>query len=227
MKGLRVTAGVVNAVCLMLLILYFSVQLPTFSPWFYSYEYEKNGTYEVVNMEKDDLMAVTTHMIDYMRGKEAKLNVETRVSGEERLFFSETEVLHMEDVRGLFDMGRLIRNVSAVLFIATTVFLVWQKRKGILTMLKCWRAAVLSMLAAGVGLSVLIALGFDRAFIVFHEIFFSNDLWLLDPADLLVNIVPTPFFMDIAMFIGVTFALVLAVVGTSAAVILRNNKSNS
>ena len=44
----------------------------------------------------------------------------------------------------------------------------------------------------------------------FHKIFFDNDLWILDPAtDLLINIVPEPFFMDTAARIGVTFGLMV------------------
>ena len=34
---------------------------------------------------------------------------------------------------------------------------------------------------------------------MFHHIFFNNDLWMLNPdTDLLINIVPEPFFMDTA-----------------------------
>ena len=222
MKALRNTAGVVNAICLVLLALYFSVQMPTFSTWFYAHEYEKNNIYAKVQMEEADLLAVTAHMIDYMRGKADTLNVDTQVAGEPRPFFSEREILHMEDVRGLFDAGRMIRNVSAVLFIATAAFLVWLRKDGLRSMMKSWSVTAFSTLGLGSAIGIAIALGFDRAFTAFHEVFFNNDLWLLNPdVDLLVNIVPTPFFVDIAGFIGITFVLVLAVMGTGAAVALR------
>ena len=43
---------------------------------------------------------------------------------------------------------------------------------------------------------------------MFHHIFFDNDLWILDPStDLLINIVPEPFFMDTAGRIALTFGL--------------------
>ena len=51
---------------------------------------------------------------------------------------------------------------------------------------------------------------FSKYFIVFHHIFFDNDLWILNPAtDLLINIVPEPFFMDTALRIGITFGLMV------------------
>ena len=43
---------------------------------------------------------------------------------------------------------------------------------------------------------------------MFHEMFFSNDLWLLDPnTDMLINIVPEPFFIDTSLYICITFII--------------------
>lgn len=48
---------------------------------------------------------------------------------------------------------------------------------------------------------------------IFHHIFFNNDLWLLDPAtDLLINIVPEPFFVDTASYIALVFGISVAVI---------------
>ncbi|KAF1298313.1 hypothetical protein BAU15_13620 [Enterococcus sp. JM4C] len=42
----------------------------------------------------------------------------------------------------------------------------------------------------------LMALGFDRFFVTFHEVFFNNDDWLFDPAtDPIINVLPEEFFM--------------------------------
>ena len=49
---------------------------------------------------------------------------------------------------------------------------------------------------------------FDTAFIQFHEIFFDNDLWLLDPdVSLMINMLPEEFFFDTAMRIGLIFGI--------------------
>ena len=54
--------------------------------------------------------------------------------------------------------------------------------------------------------------------------FFDNDLWILDPAtDLLINIVPEPFFADTAARIAFTFSfLVLALFFICLACIRRS-----
>ncbi len=54
---------------------------------------------------------------------------------------------------------------------------------------------------------------FDALFIRFHQLVFTNDLWLLDPAtDALIRMLPEPFFESMAAQGGVA-----AVVGAFAA----------
>ena len=78
--------------------------------------------------------------------------------------------------------------------------------KRLLPRMLCVGTGLFFLMVAAVGL--LIASDFSRYFIVFHHIFFNNDLWILNPAtDLLINIVPEPFFADTAFRIGVTFGL--------------------
>ena len=57
------------------------------------------------------------------------------------------------------------------------------------------------------------AVDFSSAFTFFHEVLFTNDLWLLDAqTDLLVRLLPEQFFIDIAGVIAVrALAYMLAV----------------
>ena len=56
----------------------------------------------------------------------------------------------------------------------------------------------------------LISRNFSSAFQKFHELLFTNDLWLLDPdTDLLILIVPEEFFMDTAVRIVLVFLFLL------------------
>lgn len=62
-------------------------------------------------------------------------------------------------------------------------------------------------------LGLVISTDFTKYFVIFHHIFFNNDLWLLDPAtDLLINIVPEPFFVDTASYIALVFGISVAVI---------------
>jgi integral membrane protein (TIGR01906 family) len=56
-----------------------------------------------------------------------------------------------------------------------------------------------------VGLMIILALwaflGFERFFILFHVLSFSNQYWMLDPArDYLIRLFPGGFFYDAALF---------------------------
>lgn len=63
---------------------------------------------------------------------------------------------------------------------------------------------------------------FDSLFYAFHLVAFRNDLWLLDPTrDLLIQLMPTPFFMDYARTILIAFACGLAVLAGGALVMQR------
>ena len=54
---------------------------------------------------------------------------------------------------------------------------------------------------------------FTKYFTIFHEIFFDNDLWLLDPStDLLIRMLPEGFFMDMVIRIGIIFLVLMFLV---------------
>ena len=65
-----------------------------------------------------------------------------------------------------------------------------------------WAAAGLGIVFAVVGL--LASLDFERAFVVFHALFFpGKDNWLFDPAvDQIILILPEVFFRNCALLIG-------------------------
>jgi D-alanyl-D-alanine carboxypeptidase len=79
----------------------------------------------------------------------------------------------------------------------------------------------------GLGAAI-VSTDFDHYWRIFHTIFFTNDLWLLDPStDMLINIVPLEFFIALVercalLFIG--FILILLVPSIIYLVIHKKNK---
>ena len=122
------------------------------------------------------------------------------------MFFNEREKLHMEDVQGLFLGGIQIRRVAFVIFAAAVLLILFQKGnlREILPQMYGWAVSLFLGVAAVFG--GLVAIDFNKYFVLFHEIFFNNDLWLLDPAtDLLIRMLPEGFFFDMVIRIGVIF----------------------
>lgn len=75
-------------------------------------------------------------------------------------------------------------------------------------------------------LAAIISTNFTKYFILFHHMFFNNDLWILDPStDMLINIVPEGFFMDTAGRIAFLFgSLSLILFGLCLIMTLKNKR---
>lgn len=102
-------AGIVCAFCLMIAFLITSVEAVVYwTPGYFETEYETYQVPETVHMQMDDLLYVTEEMMAYLRGNRDDLHIDTVVDGQEREFFNEREIAHMEDVRELF-IGALYR----------------------------------------------------------------------------------------------------------------------
>lgn len=228
MKHIPKFLGILCAFCLMIVFLTTSVEAVVYwTPGYFEKEYTKYQVAETVQMEMDDLLEVTDEMMDYLRGDRADLHVPTVVNGEPREFFNAREIAHMEDVQGLFLAGLALRNYCLIIAVFCVLILCTRYRSQVRTILPRTLCAgtglffALTALLAGI-----ISTNFTKYFVIFHKIFFSNDLWLLDPrTDLLINIVPEPFFVDTAARIGITFAAMIAVLFAVCIFFLRKENN--
>ena len=209
MKLLHNVLGILCGFALMIILLITSIEAVTYwTPGYYEKEYAKYGVLNDVHMEMDDLLDVTDEMMAYLRGSREDLHVPTIVDGQPREFFNDREIAHMEDVRGLFLGGLALRRISLGLIVACVILLLLLKgdiRRVLPKMICIGSALFFAVLAVLAGI---IFTGFNQYFIMFHHIFFNNDLWMLNPdTDLLINIVPEPFFMDTAARIAMTYGV--------------------
>ena len=230
LKPMWIIFGIANGFCIITLWLHAAITIPSLNMWFYTWQFGVNDTYTTVNMLPEHLHEVTYHMIRYMRGQEPYLQIMTLVGGQERYFFSHIEIRHMVDVYDLLAFRFPARNIALTLAVLTlAAFSIWTSgRKQLKYLFKSWQIASLATLGAFVVLVVTIAINWHRAFVIFHEILFNNDYWILDPqVDLLINIVPYDFFITISIFIGVFFAVGLAIMLAISTMLLRRVKSLS
>jgi len=199
----------INSIGFVLILLSVSVFTPAFNLGYYSREYDLYQIPESIGVSKSELMDVTENLLNYMRGKDESLNAVAVVRGEEREFFNQKEALHMADVRELITGGFFLRNLCIAFFIAACIYT--GVKKDYAQALHLSFLYLTSVLTAAALLIIVISLDFDRSFTVFHKIFFNNDLWILDPAtDLLINIVPFNFFVDLAKLIAAIFSALCA-----------------
>lgn len=190
-------AGILTALWLMIVFLITAVEAVAYwTPGYYKMEYEK---YQVLDdlpeMTMDDLLSVTDEMMAYLRGNREDLHVFTTMG------------------------GLWLRRIGLMFTLAFAALLYFWKR-GRKDRSAYLARAVPGSLCAGTGvffaaclaLAAVISTDFSRYFVVFHHIFFDNDLWILDPnTDMLINIVPEAFFMDTALRIAIVFAIFVTI----------------
>lgn len=214
MRTIKWITGGIIAAALIVTLLLTSLEIAVYSDMhFFEQEYARYGVTEDVKMEMTDLLFVSDEMMKYLRDDRDDLFIKTKIDGSEEYFFNDREISHMADVKNLFLAGFTIRKIClAVLAVCFTV-LILTKVNWLYVAARSVRIGITLFGALAVLLSIFVALDFNKAFTIFHEMFFNNDLWLLDPAtDRLINILPEGFFIDTVIRIGVIFAVLIIIV---------------
>ena len=219
MKILRFFLGIVLSFSLMFIVLVTSIEIAAYSDFsFYEKEYNKYAVTSYVDISMPDLMNVTKEMMSYLKGDRVKLSdIKANIGGiSDTPFFNEREVAHMEDVRGLFVGAVYLRYILIAVSILCIIAVKLLKGKVFKFLSNVLIFGTVITLILTAVLVFLIAGDFEKYFIIFHHIFFNNDLWMLDPAtDNLINIVPQGFFMDMSMrIIIVLSAFILSMIGS-------------
>lgn len=197
-KVILIIAGVMILIALLIT----SVFSVAFNYSFYQKEYKLLSTAESLNMDQDELMRVTVEMVDYLKGKRPDLHIDAMIDGETVDFFNEREILHMVDVLKLAETARFVRNFSIIVAVLIVALMIATKGKRVIrSSCKSFLISETMMLCLGLTLGLFILSGnFDVFWIKFHQIVFTNDLWLLDPrTDRLINLVPEHFFYNLCM----------------------------
>jgi len=214
------TARLVIILTLPLVLLFTSLEVLVFNPSYFNRQFARYGIEEATGMNREDLLYTMGQVMAYLKGQRADLVVLARVRGEEREIFGQREKDHMVDVRHLFLQGFRIRNTALTLLVLALGFLLFRKKGKEAAASLAW-AGWLPLLLVLV-FSGLAALDFSRYFVLFHEAFFDNDLWILDPErEILIQMLPEGFFQDTALLGGVAFALLSSLVGLSSLLLLR------
>lgn len=225
---IHTAAGILSAFCLMFILLITSVEAVCYwTPGYFEKEYTKYAVLDrLPAMTMEDLLTVTDEMMDYLKGDREDLHVQTTMGGEEREFFTEREIAHMEDVQGLFLASIALRRLC-IGFILLSVCGIFLTKGDLRTILpRTTFFGTLLFFGAAAVLGLIVSTDFSRYFIVFHHIFFDNDLWILDPSvDMLINIVPEGFFSDTAFRILMLYGLSALLVLFFSFVLMKKDKA--
>lgn len=210
---------VILSIVIAVLLLSVSIAAPILCRPFYYAHIDALELEQRTGYSREEIKTAFNEMLDYCLGAE---EFSTGV-----LKWSEEGKSHFTDVRVLFLLDLNALAFSAVLLIAVLIamrFTAWRPRRLLGRGPAFWAGAGLGIVFLIVG--GLASLDFDRAFVIFHTLFFpGKDNWLFDPrTDEIINILPQAFFMNCAILILVI--LILGCVILIAADFIHNKRKH-
>ena len=219
----RIVAAVIFVALMPLLLITSSVRFVINLPALYSYGFDRYGIADYTRIERADLVAAGAQIRDYFNNDEEDLIIRTFVGGVlVESLYNEREIHHMRDVKALVQ-GVYLVQMLALLYIAAYIAVgFWLRRAefwGTLGRDVSGGGKLTLGLVVTVGLLALV--GFNRLFLLFHLISFSNDFWMLDPRrDYLIAMFPQGFFFEATMLVAFC-TIAAAAVLTAAPRIVR------
>ena len=191
-------ASVLCALILALLVLSFSIAVPILFRPFYYLQIKTLNLPERTGWSEEVIQEAYDEVLDYC--------VLGKPFGTGQLAWSESGYSHFADVRGLFLVDFWVLGITAALCAVMLILRLW-KKWGFRPLLGHGPGFWAGVCAGGLILVVagLAALDFNRAFVIFHAIFFpGKDNWLFDPnTDQIIQVMPEEFFCNCAILIGV------------------------
>ena len=187
---------VLFAIAVMIFILTFSIGLPIYCRFFYYLHIRPLGLEEISGQSYATIKQAYDQVLNYLTipGCEFGTGVFT---------YTEAGKAHFEDCKALFDLNAVALLLSTI---TLTTLLILNKRK-IITLEKVggfsasFYASIL-LLVLFLIIGVLVALDFDTAFKVFHQIFFpGKDNWLFGKNDQIIYVLPSRFFLNCGILI--------------------------
>ncbi len=214
----RVAPSALFVIAVYLLLITASVTYAVNELRLYGYGFDKWDISLKTGIERDELGSIAHQIRAYFNSRTEPLEIRATIFAEERDLFNERETIHMKDVKHLI-WGVYVVGGLSLAYLLGSVALGFRRRGRSYTVPLArnllWGSAVTTAFVLGVGLAALV--GFDRLFLFFHQVSFTNDLWMLDPrSDYLVILFPEGFWYDATMFVGLLAVMGAVVIGTAS-----------
>ncbi|MBK90366.1 MAG: TIGR01906 family membrane protein [Chloroflexi bacterium] len=193
-------------------IITISFEMITFSDWIYEFNWERNNISYKTNLNEDQLNSVSDQIKDYFKDDQEKIEISLQQPGTTVFnLFNQREIDHMIDVKNLVKATLLFEKIS--LFFIFFAIVIISYKNGFKQLFSFLFNIVYKSLLIWSSIFIIILFGiiinFNATFILFHKIFFRNDLWILDPrSDYLLIMFPERFFLEVCLAILLVFVII-------------------
>ena len=156
---------------------------------FYKNFYSKGNLTANIGTTSDELINNTSNLLDYLNSK-AELNTS---------WFTEKDILHMKDVKTLYNVSFYTMIFFIAIFIISTILIMFlYKNYTMFYITRTFNKTLLAFIVLIIVLAGIISYNFNSFWIKFHQLLFPNDLWLLSPDESnLIKMVPEEFFISL------------------------------
>ena len=201
---------------------------------FYNWQFDINDAEFEVGLDREQLREVRDQLRGYFGGRRDTLQIYVIFDGETELspFYTEDELSHMRDVYFVFLGFRITAWLLVLSGIITLVTMGILLRKDFVK--KFIRAVSSGAIIGGtvflsiiLSLALLIVATWERAFEIFHYIFFPQGNWQFADSNM-INMLPGTLFMHAGLIIagvGVAVAIIFMLAGIISKLVLKGKVS--
>ena len=189
----RLTLTTITSLIFILIIISGSLNFIVRSSLIYDYNISTYSIEKRTSLSLEKIKEINLEIRSYFFNEKELLDID---------IYSDKEILHMKDVKSvmnfIFDLGKILSIVFCIL-----AFVLYSYFKVYIYKLIFYSLSLFLSIMMFLGTSFL--LFFQELFIIFHEIAFNNDLWILNQnEDYLLMMYPEDFFRDVAILILIT-----------------------
>lgn len=204
MKNVKnILLTILFGVAVFFFIITFSIGLPIYCRFFYYLQIEPLGLPQATGYDYQTIKEAFDQVMNF-------LTLPNQPFGTGVFSYTQSGMEHFVDCKVLFDLNAVVLAISGTI---TIVILVLRKLGKVqLERPFGMDVSFISALAIFVFFAILgglIAIDFDKAFIVFHHIFFpGKENWQFSYADEIIKALPQQFFMNCAILIGASIIII-------------------
>ena len=148
----------------------------------YKQQFRENNIYTKYN--ESYVNNISSNLINYFKDKE-----------ELKDYYTYRERIHLEDVKKLINNALKLFYIIFIALLIIFSYLIQKKDYKILSRILKY-GGILNLIIYFI-IFIISLINFKKFFIKFHQILFTNDYWILNPTDILVNVFTQEFFISI------------------------------
>jgi len=189
-------------ICIPLVIIFSNLLLLIFNPRSYFDIYEKTSVYRQIDRQAAN--QATKELIDYFKDKN---NFDPN-------YFSGQAILHLRDVKKLINLVEVSTLILTGVLLISSSYLVFKKKLHFLK--NAFLYGSIATFIISLIFTILLVFSFQNAFLLFHKIAFTNNLWLFNESDNLIKLFPIAFFAVFTKKLLINIIAISVVISTAS-----------